>query len=241
MEEMGEHVNAVASNSAVQAAVLISAKNNCFIAGADITMLEKCKTFEEVQKISVDGQRILNRVANSQKPFIAAIQGSCLGGGLETALACHYRIAVKDSKTGLGVPEVMLGLLPGGGGCVRLPRLVSVPNALDMALTGKTIRADKAKKFGLVDMLVDPLGPGTGSPEEMTRQYLEKVAIQIAKQIATGQMKVDRTKKGLMDKVMNYVLQYNYVRDKVFGKAKDQVMKLSGGLYPAPLRVSIQF
>ena len=81
-------------------------------------------------------------------------------------MACHYRLAVKDKKTSLGLPEVMLGVLPGGGGTQRLPKLVSLPNALDMALTGKSLKADKAKKFGLVDLLVNHLGPGIASPEE---------------------------------------------------------------------------
>lgn len=76
------------------------------------------------------------------------------------ALACHYRIATKDKKTGFGLPEVMLGLLPGAGGTQRTRKLTSIPTALDLALTGKTIKSDKAKKLGLVDMLVSPLGPG---------------------------------------------------------------------------------
>jgi enoyl-CoA hydratase/long-chain 3-hydroxyacyl-CoA dehydrogenase len=80
-------------------------------------------------------------------------------------LACHYRIAVKDKKTGLGLPEVMLGLLPGAGGTQRLPKLAGLPNSLDMMLTGKTLKADKAKKFGIVDQLVDPLGPGLNTAE----------------------------------------------------------------------------
>lgn len=85
---------------------------------------------------------------------------------LQVALACHYRIAVKDRKTAVALPEVMLGLLPGGGGTQRLPRLTSVPTTLDMALTGKNIRADKAKKLGIIDLLVDPLGPGLEPPEK---------------------------------------------------------------------------
>lgn len=89
------------------------------------------------------------------------------------ALACHYRIAVKEKKTGLGLPEVMLGLLPGGGGTQRLPLLISLPNALDLELTGKTVKADKAKKMGIVDLLVDPLGPGTSSADIRTMEYLE--------------------------------------------------------------------
>lgn len=81
-------------------------------------------------------------------------------------MACHYRLAVNDQKTSLGLPEVMLGLLPGAGGTQRLPRLTSLPNALDMTLTGKNLKAIKAKQVGLVDIIVNRLGPGIGTPEE---------------------------------------------------------------------------
>lgn len=81
------------------------------------------------------------------------------------ALSCQYRIAVKDRKTAVGLPEVMLGLLPGAGGTQRLPKLTSVPTALDLELTGKSVKADKAKKLGIIDLLVDPLGPGLAPAE----------------------------------------------------------------------------
>lgn len=81
-------------------------------------------------------------------------------------MACKYRIAVNDRKTVLSLPEVMLGILPGAGGTQRLPKLTSVPDALDMALTGKNVNANKAKKIGLVDQLVAPLGPGLATPEQ---------------------------------------------------------------------------
>lgn len=84
----------------------------------------------------------------------------------QVALACHYRLAVNDKKTSLGLPEVMLGLLPGGGGTQRLPQIVSIPTALDMMLTGKQLKADRARKVGLVDNLANRLGPGTGPAEE---------------------------------------------------------------------------
>ncbi|EFA04382.1 Trifunctional enzyme subunit alpha, mitochondrial-like Protein [Tribolium castaneum] len=237
MGEFGSVLHEIESNPQIQAAVLISAKPNCFIAGADITMLEKCQSAEEATKISREGQEMLAAIESSNKPIVAAIQGSCLGGGLEVALSCHYRIAVKDKKTGLGLPEVMLGLLPGAGGTQRLPRLSTVPNALDMSLTGKTLKADRAKKMGIVDLLVDPLGPGLGEPETVTRQYLESVAVDVAKQLASGKLKVDRKKSQLTDRLLEFALQYNWVKDQIFGKAKAQVMKMSGGLYPAPLRI----
>lgn len=93
------------TNPNVRSAVLISGKPGCFVAGADITMLEQCKTESEARKISHEGQLMFNRMEKSSKPIVAAINGSCLGGGLELALACHYRIATKDRKTGLGLPE----------------------------------------------------------------------------------------------------------------------------------------
>uniref|UniRef100_A0A6M2DLJ6 Trifunctional enzyme subunit alpha, mitochondrial n=1 Tax=Xenopsylla cheopis TaxID=163159 RepID=A0A6M2DLJ6_XENCH len=237
ISEMVAAFQEVQTNPSIHSAVIISGKPGCFIAGADISMLEKCQSVEEATKISRDGQRVFNSMEQSKKPIVAAIQGVCLGGGLEVALACHYRIAVKDSKTGLGLPEVMLGLLPGAGGTQRLPKLVSLPDALDLALTGKTVKAAKAKQLGIVDLLVDPLGPGLNTPEANTAEYLERVAIETAKNLASGNLVVDRSKKGLFNTVLNYALQFNFVKDQVFGKAKQQVMKLSGGLYPAPLRI----
>lgn len=237
VSELESAINKVRDDPALRAAVLISGKPGCFIAGADISMLEKCKTREEVREISQSGQRILKGVETMKKPVVAAIMGACLGGGLEVALACHYRIAVKEKKTALGLPEVMLGLLPGSGGTMRLPQLTSIPTALDLELTGKSVRADKAKKLGMVDLLIDPLGPGLTPAENRTMEYLEEVAVKTARQLATGQLKVDRTKKGLVDKIMNMALKYDFVKDQIFNKAKGQVMKMTGGLYPAPLKI----
>uniref|UniRef100_A0A336KZW8 Trifunctional enzyme subunit alpha, mitochondrial n=1 Tax=Culicoides sonorensis TaxID=179676 RepID=A0A336KZW8_CULSO len=225
------------TNPSVNSAVLISGKPGCFVAGADISMLEKCKSVEEALKVSHNGQLMFNRIEKSSKPVVAAINGVCLGGGLELALGCHYRIATKDKKTGLGVPEVMLGLLPGAGGTVRLPKLAGIPTSLDMALTGKTIKADKAKKLGLVDLLVTPLGPGLEPADVTTMKYLEEVAIQTAKDLASGKLKVDRKKTGIVNALMEYAFSINWVKDKVFGKAREQVMKMTGGLYPAPLKI----
>uniref|UniRef100_A0A0P4VTI8 Trifunctional enzyme subunit alpha, mitochondrial n=2 Tax=Rhodnius TaxID=13248 RepID=A0A0P4VTI8_9HEMI len=239
--EVASELEAALSNANmdpnVRAAVLISGKPGCFIAGADINMLQACKSENEVQGISLMAQKILAGVEAMKKPVVAAIMGPCLGGGLEVALACHYRIAVKDKKTAVGLPEVMLGLLPGGGGTQRLPRLTSIPTALDLSLTGKMVRADKAKKLGIIDLLVDPLGPGLVPPEKRTIEYLEEVAILTANKLAKGELKVDRTKKGLVDKIMNFALKYDWVKDQIFNRARGQVLKLTGGLYPAPLKI----
>lgn len=99
------------SNPAIKSAVLISAKPGCFVAGADISMLEQCKTVEEARTISHEAQIMFNRMEKSSKPIVCAINGVCLGGGFELALACHYRIATKDKKTGLALPEGKLMLI----------------------------------------------------------------------------------------------------------------------------------
>ncbi|XP_014256661.1 trifunctional enzyme subunit alpha, mitochondrial [Cimex lectularius] len=235
--ELETALNSANRDPNVHAAVLISGKPGCFIAGADISMLEACKTEEEVRNISLTAQSILANVEEMKKPVVAAIMGSCLGGGLEVALACHYRVAVKDNKTAIALPEVMLGLLPGGGGTQRLPKLTSVTTALDLSLTGKNVRADKAKKLGIVDLLVDPLGPGLEPPEKRTMDYLEEVAVLTANKLAKGELKVDRSKKNLMDKALTFALSYEWVKNQIFNRAKAQVMKMTGGLYPAPLKI----
>lgn len=229
----------IETNPSIQSAVLISGKPGVFVAGADISMLEQCKTKEEATNISHGGQLMFDRIEQSKKPILAAINGVCLGGGLELALACHYRIATKDKKTSLGLPEVMLGLLPGSGGTQRLPKLTSIPTALDLELTGKNVKADKAKKLGIVDLLVSPLGPGLQPAEANTIEYLEKVAIQVAKDISAGKIKIDRQKKGLVNKLTEFAFGFDFVKDKVFQKAREQVLKMSGGLYPAPLKVCV--
>lgn len=226
----------IENNPSIEAAVVISKKPNCFIAGADIGMLGKVKTADEGAALAAGGHKIMDSIEKSPKPIVAAIMGSCLGGGLEVAMACQYRIAVKD-KSGLGLPEVMLGLLPGGGGTQRTRKLVGLPTALDMALTGKTIKADKAKKMGLVDQLVSPIGPGLAPPEERTLEYLEEVAIQTAKNLARGDLKVTRGPKSTLDKIMDSALQYDFVKNFIFNKAKAQVMKATNGVYPAPLKI----
>jgi len=231
MEEMQQILSKIRTDSNISAGVLISGKPGNFIAGADIRMLQKCRSREEMTALSRSGQDILKQCEDSSKPIVAAIAGSCLGGGLEVALACHYRIAMKDNKTAVGLPEVMLGLLPGGGGTVRLPKLVTLPEAMDMALTGRQIRADKAKKMGIVDLVVDPLGDTFRNTE-----YLEEVAVKIAQDLAAGKLKPDR-KKSMMGMVLGYAIKYNFVRDQIFGRAKESVMKLTGGLYPAPLKI----
>ncbi|KAL5016542.1 hypothetical protein ScPMuIL_006131 [Solemya velum] len=236
-KEFVEILNEVQNNGSVRAVVVISGKPGCFIAGADIGMIEACKSAEEITQLSRGGQQIFAQIEKSPKPIVAAIMGSCLGGGLELTLATQYRLAMNDKKTVLGAPEVMLGLLPGAGGTQRLPKLIDLPTALDSMLTGRNIRANKAKRLGLVDQTVEPLGPGVASPEANSLAYLEEVAVSTARGLADGTVKKTPKKKGIQDKIMDKFLQYEFGKNFVFKKAKDQVMKMSGGLYPAPLRI----
>ncbi|XP_042307592.1 trifunctional enzyme subunit alpha, mitochondrial isoform X2 [Sceloporus undulatus] len=234
--EFSEILNEVWTSDAISSAVLISAKPGCFIAGADINMIEACKSSQEITELSQEGQKMLANIEKSPKPIVAAISGTCVGGGLEVAIACQYRIATKDKKTVLGTPEVLLGLLPGAGGTQRLPKMVGVPAAFDMMLTGRNIRADRAKKMGLVDQLVDPLGPGIKSPEERTLEYLEEVAITFARGLANKT--VSRKKdKGLVQRVTDYAMAIPFVRQQVYKTVEGRVQKQTKGLYPAPLNI----
>jgi len=236
--EFEEMINKFAADTSAKSAVLISGKPGCFIAGADIKMLEKCKTSQEATFLSKSCQDMLFKIEKSPKPVVAAIQGSCLGGGLEVAMACHYRIAVDGMKTSMGLPEVMLGVLPGGGGLERLPALTGIPNTLDMALTGKSLNAKKAKKVGLVDTVVEPLGPGQFAPDVNTHRYLEEIAIGISKQLGDGTMKLPtRGPKSMTEKATAMALGYDQVKDYLFKTAKGKVMKQTNGLYPAPLKI----
>ena len=156
--EFGQQVRAIVrqirDNKTLRGVVLISAKPDNFIAGADINMIARCATAQEAEALARQGQQIMAEIHGLAIPVIAAIHGACLGGGLELALACHGRVCSDDEKTRLGLPEVQLGLLPGSGGTQRLPRLIGVSGALEMILTGKQLRARQALKSGLVDEVV---------------------------------------------------------------------------------------
>lgn len=147
-------INEARRNPELAGLVIISGKPDSFIAGADITMIAACQTAREAEDLAKQGQRVMAEIASLSVPVVAAIHGACLGGGLELALACNQRVCTLDEKTRLGLPEVQLGLLPGSGGTQRLPLLIGASHALDLLLTGKTLRAKQALKLGLVDDVV---------------------------------------------------------------------------------------
>ena len=206
------------SNDAVRAVVVISGKPDTFIAGADIEEFTRLTTREEFERLSREGQEMLQRVEDFPKPVIAAIHGACLGGGLELALACRYRIATDHPKTELSLPEVRLGLLPAAGGCQRLPRLIGLRAALDMILNSRAQRGIKALRSGLVDELVPP-------------SILVDVALRAAERLASSSSR-DRKPRG---GIQNWLLEGNALgRRLVYAISERQVKKATGGHYPAP-------
>lgn len=211
----------VQADPKVRAIVLSSGKPDNFIAGADVRMLQSCRSSSEVSSLSRDMQAELDRIESSSKPVVAAIHGACLGGGLEVALACHYRIATDHPKTQLALPEVMLGLLPGGGGTQRLPRLVGLRAALDLMLTGKHLRASRAKKLGLVDAVTVPFG-------------LEETAVIAARQLADGQRRRRERELAPQDRALEHTAAGRAV---VFRQARASVTDKTLGNYPAPLAI----
>ena len=141
----------VRKDTAVRGAILTGAGDKAFIAGADISELARVTAFE-AEKASRFGQEVLDLIENLGKPVIAAVNGFALGGGCETAIACTMRLAVETAK--FGQPEVALGLIPGGGGTQRLPRLVGKGRALQLILSGDMISAQEAYRIGLVNEIV---------------------------------------------------------------------------------------
>jgi 3-hydroxyacyl-CoA dehydrogenase / enoyl-CoA hydratase / 3-hydroxybutyryl-CoA epimerase len=210
-------VSRLERDTAVQAAVFISGKPDVWIAGADIEEFLALKTATDAERLSRDGQMLLDSVEHLRIPIIAAIHGACLGGGLETALACRYRIASDHPKTVLGLPEVQLGLIPGAGGTQRLPRKIGLTNALDLILTGKNVRAKKALQLGLIDELVHP-------------SILRSVAVQRAREVAEGRRKSEGHSGGFK----GLLLDSNPAgRSVVLRKAREQTLAKSRGHYPA--------
>lgn len=208
------------STSSYKFVVFKSAKSKIFIAGADIEEIKALNTEEAVRHAVGGGQEIMNMVEDLPMPTMALINGACAGGGCEFILACDYRIASDDSSTRIGLPETQLGILPGFGGCVRLPRVVGIQAALDVILAGKLLAAKKALKIGLVDYMVHP---------NLLESFAEK---EIEKILASGKGKRRKTfkAKGLVGKLLEGPL-----KGIVFNAAKKATLKATKGHYPAPL------
>ncbi len=220
-EELTQVIADVDRDAAVRACVLMSGKTDSFVVGADIEQFLEFRREIDAAGASQLGQDVLNALAALRVPVVAAIHGACLGGGLELALACSYRICTSHEKTLLAVPEVQLGLLPGMGGTQRLPRLIGLQAALDMILTGKNVRARKALQLGLVDEMVHPA-------------ILREIALARARELAGGERRPARRGRGAG--ATGLLLDTNFAgRSVVFRKARENVLAKTHGHFPAPL------
>jgi 3-hydroxyacyl-CoA dehydrogenase / enoyl-CoA hydratase / 3-hydroxybutyryl-CoA epimerase len=218
-DEMYGMLTALERDASVRAVAFFSGKRDNFIAGADIEEFVRLQSAADAEQLSRDGQAMLDRVAGFPKPIVVGIHGGCLGGGLEFALACHYRVATDHPKTQLGLPEIQLGILPGAGGCQRLPRLIGARAALDIILAGKSERAAKAFRLGIVDELVPP-------------PILQDVTLAAARRLADRGPFRRKHPGGLV----GLLLDRNPLgRLLVFRMAGKQVLAQTKGNYPAPL------
>lgn len=151
LEELGEILSWLETNKAAKGVVITSAKKTGFVMGADIEQFTKVQDFDQAYAFIRSAHDLFDRLEALKIPTLALINGMCLGGGMELALACDYRIAVDDQKSKLGLPEVNLGIFPGWGGSVRLPRLIGAPKAMGLMLTGRLVSGKAAYKMGIVD------------------------------------------------------------------------------------------
>ena len=212
-------LEALRSDGAVQAVVIISGKPDTFIAGADIEEFTRLSTQEEMTRLSREGQEMLQRLDDFPKPVVCAIHGACLGGGFELALACDWRIATDHPKTQLGLPEVQLGLLPGAGGCQRLPRLIGLSAALGIIMPGKTETGSKAFRMGMVDELVP-------------KSILLDTALKTADRLVGTGLPTRAPRGGMMGAIFD---RTRPGRQFVYWKARKDTVAKTGGHYPAPL------
>ncbi len=223
MDELGRHLEDLAYAQDIKVLLIKSAKKNCFIAGADINEIEEVKSRVRIEQMITMGHDVFSRLEKLPYPTIAVIDGVCLGGGLELALACTYRVVTDHAKTSLGLPEVSLGIIPGWGGTQRLPRLIGLTQGMQMILSGKAIDARKAYKLKLADAI-------------FPKEFLADSLLDFAKkcQIYKEQDKIikRRKQKGL---ISFFLEKTPFGRSMVFKNAKKSVLAKSGGHYPAPL------
>lgn len=221
--ELSALLDEIERTDGIKAVVVASGKPDGFVAGADVNQLLTLKSAAEAAELSRSGQRELTRIAESKKPFVAAIHGAALGGGLELALACHARVASTDEKTKLGLPEVQLGLLPGLGGTQRLPRLIGVEASLDLVLTGKQLDGRRAQRLGLVDEVVPP-------------PIVLEVAVKLS--LARAAAKKPPAKPFDRKALKEALLAKNPLGRKVlFDQAHKRTLAKTHGNYPAPPRI----
>ncbi len=211
-------------SSPPQGVLVRSAKPGSFIAGADVEAIGALTNADQVHALVRRGQSAYARLAALPCPTVAAIDGVCLGGGTELALACDSRVAAEEARTQIGLPEVNLGILPAWGGTTRLHRLIGLPAALDMILTGRSLDARRAEKAGLIARAV----PAAWLVERAEARLSELASRPKAK-------RRDRFKP--RDFMAWFMSHTAFGRSLVFRGARKSVLARTGGKYPAPLAV----
>ncbi len=220
MDELDTHLDDLKANAAIKALIITSGKTDNFIAGADIAEIRDITDPGRGEELSRKGQAVFQKLEDLPFPTVAAINGACLGGGMELALACRYRVVSNDAKTVLGLPEVKLGIIPGFGGTQRLPRLVGLANSLAMILTGKSVYPKKAKPMGLADEVTYP-------------ENLLPAAIAMArKAIGTTASAGVRARRPLVVKLIESTPLTRFL---LYKKAEQGIAAETRGNYPAPL------
>ena len=177
VEDLNAAVDEVLANPEVKAIVLTGAGQIAFVAGADITEFSMLADASQAQAVSQSVQALYSKIENAPKPFIAAINGVALGGGLELAMACHLRIIGDRAK--VGQPEINLGIIPGWGGTQRLPRLVGASKAIELILTGDSITAQEAFRLNLVNKVV-PGGEVLKTARDLAKKISQKGGVAVA-------------------------------------------------------------
>ncbi len=216
LEELDNLLDEIKDNSELEVLILQSAKPNIFVAGADIKEIEAFKTEDEVYSNIVKGDDIFNKLENLSIPSIAYINGACMGGGLELALACTYRVATTNPKTKLAFPEIKLGFFPGLGGTQRAPREIGLINSLDLILTGKSIDAKKALRIGLVHEIFDD-----GQKEFRLKSFIQKVLD-------------SEVKKKKQSFINNFLENFYFTREFIYYKTLQSIEKKVNRDFNAP-------
>ncbi len=193
-----------------------SHKPGVFLAGMDISVINDLKNESDALRNLEQAHKLFNSIEDLKMPTASLVDGVCLGGGLELSLCCKKIFVSDNTKTALGLPEVMLGVLPGFGGTYRLPKKVGLPAALDMILTGKQIKGKNAYKMGLADAVLP-----VERMKELAPQYLSK----------------PKKKKSLKEELEKAAMDNFLTRKIIFQKAREQVLKTTKGFYPAPLKI----
>ncbi len=224
MMELEAIIDKIQNQPGIRVLVVTSAKEDIFIAGADLHAFAPAfKDPAALEKLIRAGHRVFNKIENLPFPSIAVINGACMGGGTEFALACTFRVVTDNPKTNIGLPETSLGIIPGWGGTQRLPRLVGLMEGVNMIASGRPVKAPKAYKMKLADAIIS-----TEFRKEQTEAFVKKV------------LDHHERKKLLQARnvggIQSLALEKNPLgRMFLFYKARQAVLSKTKGHYPAPI------